>query len=147
MDKLIDLAIRYLQHRRKFGYALKIEGQQLLQFARFADEAAPGEPLRLNIALKWATQPAGCSRLYHAKRLELIRGFARHCRAIDSRTEVPPPRLLGPAHNRVAPHIYSPSDLRRLQIESAKLGRKESLCYQPNYRHTLAGNWVTLFCL
>ena len=127
MDKTTDLAIEYLKHRRKFGYALKIEGQQLLRFARFADDVAPGKPLRLNIALKWATQPTGRSRLYHAKRLELIRGFARYCRAIDPRTEVPPPRLLGPAHNRVAPHIYSPSDLHHLQIESAKLGRKESL--------------------
>ena len=27
MDKTTDLAIEYLKHRRKFGYALKIEGQ------------------------------------------------------------------------------------------------------------------------
>ena len=127
MRKMRNLAVRYLRHRRKLGYRLRIEGQLLLEFARFADREAPGQPVRLAVALRWATSPSSRSRLYHAKRLELIRGFARYCRALDPRTEIPGTRLLGPAHNRIKPHIYSSNEIELMLARARALGPPKSI--------------------
>lgn len=134
---MLQLATSYLRHRRKLGYGLKSEGGQLLDFARFADAAAPGQPLRLVLALEWATKPSDRSRVYHAKRLELLRGFARFCSILDLRTEIPPMRLLGPAHHRIAPHIYSPHQVHSLLSRSAALAPSGSL--RPHTYATLIG--------
>lgn len=127
MSTMSKLAVRYLRHRRSLGYGLKTEGGLLLAFARFADATALGRPLSVALALKWATLPAGRTRLYHAKRLEVIRGFARFCSALDSRTEIPSMRLLGPAHHRTVPHIYSAGQVRLLLRRAESLGPPRSL--------------------
>ncbi len=124
---MVDMADRYLRHRRNLGYRLRIEGGLLLDFARFADATAPQQPLRVALALKWATLPEGSARIYHAKRLELLRGFARFCSVFDGRTEIPPQRLLGPAHRRITPHIYTVHQIRLLLSRAACLGPAGSL--------------------
>jgi len=122
---LSTLARRYLVHRRKLGFLLRIEGQQVINFARFADRAAPHRPLTTALALQWATLPrTPHRRLYHAKRLESLRGFAKFCAVLDPRTEVPLTRLIGPAHRRQAPHIYSATEVRLLLRRAAALPRK-----------------------
>lgn len=40
---------RYLDHRRHAGYKLRIEGQQLLAFAQFAEQSGHRGPLTLEI--------------------------------------------------------------------------------------------------
>lgn len=119
---LTALARRYLAHRRKLGFALRIEGPQIEEFARYVDRIAPHRPLTTALALQWATLPQTPQRvLYHAKRLECLRGFARFCSVFDPRTEVPSRRLLGPAHRRRAPHIYSNAQIRLLLQRAAAL--------------------------
>ena len=137
MKAMLHLADRYLLHRRRLGFQLRIEGSLLRDFARFADAAAPGQPLRTALALRWATLPTNSTRLYHAKRLELIRGFARYCSALDPRTEIPPQRLLGPAHQRIAPHIYAPPEVRLLLNRASRLSPARSL--RPLTAATLIG--------
>jgi hypothetical protein len=119
---LTVLARRYLAHRRKLGFALRIEGPQIEEFARYADRIAPHRPLTSAVALQWATLPQTPHRvLYHAKRLECLRGFARFCSVFDPKTEIPSGRLLGPAHRRRAPHIYSNAQIRLLLQRAAAL--------------------------
>ena len=106
-------------------------------FAQFADRIAGGEPLTTTLALAWATLPSGSTPLYHAKRLEALRGFAHYCAALDPRVEVPPGRMLGPAHRRIAPHIYSPRQIALLMRRAGALPPTGSL--RPQTFVTLIG--------
>ena len=56
-----------------------------------------------------------------AARLRVVRGFARHVKAFDPATEVPPPGLL-PDHNRRAvPYLYSEAEVCALMAATASL--------------------------
>ena len=104
----------YLRFRRAFGYALRIEGQQLLGFARYAEDSCHSGPLTSDIVLRWVRLPSHASRVYYAKRLELLSGFARYCRLFDPLTEFPPKGIFGSAHERRTPYIYSDEQLAQL---------------------------------
>ena len=95
----------YLNFRRSLGYCLKIEGGLLEQFGAFADATGHRGALTVELALKWARLPEGSDRLYQARRLEIVRCFARHLSITEPATQVPPRGLLGPAHRRNTPHI------------------------------------------
>jgi integrase len=111
---MLAWAEEYLAYRRKLGFKLAVEGGQIKNFALYADSAGHEGPLTTDLALDWATLPKNCSRLYHARRLEVVRGFAKYLAVFESRTQVPGNRLLGPAHRRTQPHIYSPAEIDRL---------------------------------
>ena len=104
----------YLAYRRQAGYALKIEGEQLRRFARFAEQANHQGPLTLDLAIRWATASQGQRTLTAARRIEVLRGFARYCQQFDTATELPPLGLFGRAHRRLTPHIYTDSEIRAL---------------------------------
>jgi integrase len=80
---------------------------------------APSRPLTINVALSWAQSTSTGKQSTAACRLAVIRPFARYMRTIDSRTEVPPPRLLGPTHQRLDPFIYTDEQINIL-IDEAK---------------------------
>jgi integrase len=56
-----------------------------------------------------------------ARRIELLRSFARYCQIFDPKTEIPPLRLFGPGHRRLTPHIYTAPEIRALVAASARL--------------------------
>ncbi len=104
----------YLYYRRSLGYRLKIEGAQLLDFAQYADKEGCGGHLTIDLTLRWARLPMNCSPLYWARRLEIVRCFARYLAVFDPVSEVPPKGILGPAHRRTTPHIYSEKEIKML---------------------------------
>jgi integrase len=110
----------YLAARRHFGFALEVDGQQLLRFARFADSVNHRGPLTQAIATRWAllnvTRP-----LTAARRIEVLRPFARYQSQFDSATEIPPTQLFGASHRRLVPHIYTENEIRALLAAAAKL--------------------------
>src|SRR4051794_35623044 len=97
----------YLAERRQAGFVMRVEGQQLTYFARFIDATGYRGPLTIEIASRWASASRLGRRITAARRIEVLRGFARYCRSWDHRTEIPPLRLFGPGHRRLTPHIYS----------------------------------------
>lgn len=111
----------YLALRRRLGSAMKIQGELLLGFARYADGAGHQGPITTALALHWAKLPQNASPGYWAGRLGVVRGFARYEAAHDPRTEVPPYRLLGRSRRRVQPHIYSDDEIADLLGASAAL--------------------------
>ena len=111
----------YLCHRRSLGYALRIEGQLLVKFARFADRRGHRGPPTKGLMLSWAIQPSRATRLYKARRLEIVRTFATHLAAIEPSTEVPPRHVLGPAHRRNPPHIYTKDQIQTLMDRASRL--------------------------
>jgi site-specific recombinase XerC len=108
----------YLSFRRAFGFRLSISGEQLQQFASFADSIAPGEPFTLDLALRWAQSSSTGKQVSAARRVLILRPFARYLLTIEPLTEVPPNRILGPAQYRHVPHIYSDEEIRAL-LDSA----------------------------
>lgn len=134
MVKRVD---EYLVQRRRLGYALKIEGAELLRFARFADDLGHQGHLTTALALAWATSSKTASRLSWARRLEIVRCFAKYRRVLEPTTEVPPTGLLGPAHRRIAPHIYTRRDVARLLAAAARLSPAHGL--RPATFHSLFG--------
>jgi integrase len=104
----------YLIHRRALGFQLKCEGQQLRNFARYADQLGHRGPLTNRLAIGWACLPKAANRLYWARRLEIVRTFARHLVITEPKTQIPPRHLFGPAHRRPSPHLYSPAQVQQL---------------------------------
>lgn len=127
----------YLITRRRLGYQLKVEGDELLRFARFADEQGKNKALTIEIAIAWANSSKKPSDIYPARRMETIRGLAKFCALFEPETQVPAPGLLGCAHRRVVPHIYTKEELLDLMHAAIKLKPQNGL--RPVTMHYLIG--------
>lgn len=108
----------YLAYRRRHGYKLTIDGTQLQSFARFADRVGTEDHLTVALTVAWARTSRSPSSITLARRIEILRGFARFCLREDPATEIPPRGLFGPSHRRLVPHIYTETELSRL-LEAA----------------------------
>ena len=120
-DSMLTRVEEYLGYRRALGYAFRNEGGMLLNFARFADREGHRGPLTSDLATRWARLPAKADRLYWARRIEVLIGFARYCKIFDPQTEIPPRHLFGPAHRRKTPYIYSCQQLEELLSAARQL--------------------------
>lgn len=112
-SKTMQFAVqRYLEERRRLGFALKSPATELGRFARFADAREHQGPLTLDLQLDWAREHvARTGVVTAARRLEIVRPFAAHYRQFEPATEVPPPFILGRGHRRLAPHIYTDQEI------------------------------------
>lgn len=113
-SRMTDHVRDYLALRRAFGYQLYIAGEELHRFAAFADKAAPGNPLTVDLALRWAQSSPTGKQTTAACRLRVVRPFSRYLKTIEPLTEVLPLRLLGPAQHRRTQHIYTDDEIRAL---------------------------------
>jgi integrase len=134
---MADRVEEYLAYRRALGYQLHIEGQMLLSFARYADQSGQRGPLTTELALRWARLPERRTRLYQARRLEIVRTLARYLAAREPGTEVPPRGLLGPAHARSPVYIFSEADITALIQAALTLTPAQGL--RPRTYATLIG--------
>ena len=120
-ESMVEHVKTYLEQRRRLGYQLHIEGQELLRFARFADKRNCNGKLTLEVALAWANASPNTSPLGKARRLEVVRSFAKFRFIEDPATEIPPAGLLGPAHRRITPYIYSEHQIKDLLHAASQL--------------------------
>lgn len=121
----------YLSQRRALGYKLYREGRQLLNFARYADQIRHGGPPSAALALRWATLPRAADPAYHARRLNIVRVFARHQAVLEPATQIPPRHVLGPAFRRKAPHLFTAGQLHQLLQRCGTLpGRIRAATYR-----------------
>ena len=117
---MIALVEDYLSIRRQLGFALKIQGHQLLRFGRFADDNEHCGPITLDLAVQWARSNA-LRPITWASRIEVLRPFAKYRAQFDPTTEIPPPRLFGLVRRRLVPHIYSTQEVQSLLDAAAQL--------------------------
>ncbi len=110
----------YLAVRRALGYKLEDHGWLLADFAAFMETAGAGT-ITTSLALAWATLPEDALPSWHATRLRVVRGFARHLQALDPATEVPPVGLLACRNRRAVPYLYSEAEVRALMAATASL--------------------------
>jgi len=101
----------YLAYRRGLGFKLTIDETQLRSFARFSDKISTADHLTVTLAVAWARASRRQDPLTWARRIEVLRGFARFCLRFDPVTEIPPRDFFGSAHRRLIPHIYTAAEL------------------------------------
>lgn len=135
--RMVDLVREYIAYRKSLGFQLAGAEPLLLQFAKYADQVGPGGPLTAELALRWVRLPSAASLGYLARRLDLVRGFARYRSLADPRTEIPSPGLLGAAYRRRTPHIYSDEELAALLAAARRL--QPSTALTPHTYATLFG--------
>lgn len=124
---MVTLVEDYLAQRRILGFRLRIEGQQLLSFARFADATGHRGPITVDLVVRWAMLPSERPRRFPARRLDCVRPFARYCAAFDPATEVPARGLLGPARQRPRHHIYTDAEVAALVASARRLAPANGL--------------------
>jgi integrase len=101
----------YLADRRHAGFALKVEGAQLMRFVRFAEQIGHRGALTVKLAVQWASSSRSGKSLTAARRIEVIRPFAAYCQQFDAATQIPPRSLFGHAHRRLTPHIFTQDEI------------------------------------
>jgi integrase/recombinase XerD len=110
----------YLALRRALGYKLEDHEWLLADFASFMEDHE-ATTVTVQLALAWATLPEEVLPSWWAARLRVVRGFARHLKAFDSDTEVPPAGLLACHNRRAVPYLYSEADVCALMAATASL--------------------------
>jgi integrase/recombinase XerD len=110
MSPLHTTLTQYLDVRRALGFKLHETGTLLHQFVHFLSQAG-ATCITTDLALRWATPPQRTHPAHWARRLGMVRRFAQYCRALDARTEVPPPGLLPYRYRRQPPYIYSEQEI------------------------------------
>lgn len=110
----------YLALRRAMGFELTIAGKQLMQFARFVQTSGAGS-LTTEVASAWACAARNGTMITRARRIEVLRPFAKYLRQVDPATEVPDRGMFGRAHRRLTPHIFTATELQQLLVAAAQL--------------------------
>jgi integrase/recombinase XerD len=108
-------AEEYLAMRRALGFKLTTQGRHLMSFVRFCEERGT-DRVTAGLAVEWATRTARGSgdEVYQARRLDVVRIFARHLQALDPATEVPPADVLSRRQRRIPPYLYAPEEVAAL---------------------------------
>jgi len=120
MNTLRDALPEYLQLRRSLGFKLKDAGLQLPRFVAFVEQHGSTH-ITNALALAWAQQSQSVQPAEWARHLSYVRGFARHRRATDTQTEVPPLGLLPHRSTRAQPYLYSDEEVEQLLAAALKL--------------------------
>ena len=119
--KTLRIALdRYLAFRRSLGCKLREYENALLSFIAFLDSKG-AEFVTTELALEWAQEPRQATQTRHARRLSMVRGFARYLQASDPRTQVPPQGVLPGRPQRAQPYIYSHEEIIHIVREASRL--------------------------
>jgi integrase len=136
MSTLRAAVQEYLTLRRALGFKLREAGKRLLEFVTFMRQQRASY-ITTQLALAWAQQPAAVQPAEWARRLSVVRAFARHRSATDPRTEIPPDGLLPYRPKRARPYLYSDDEIRGLLRAALKLPGRGGL--RPWAYHCLFG--------
>lgn len=102
----------YLSYRRQLGYQLTHEASVLRNFAKFTEQHLCGtDRLTAPLAIQWARASIRQSPITWARRIEILRGFARYWQQFDDTTEIPALDIFGAAYRRLVPHIYTEAEI------------------------------------
>lgn len=126
MKSLQQHLTEYVAARRALGTRLEEPAQTLRQFVKFLARKQ-ARFITIPLALEWSQQSKGVQRATWARKLSMVRQFARWMSVIEPRHQVPPRRLLDVRHRRGKPHIYSDEEIGGLMIEAAKLQSPEGM--------------------
>ena len=110
----------YLAIRRSLGFKLYSEGLLLQHFVDFAEREGTTH-ITTDLALRWASGSGDIPTKRAARRLGLVRQFARFASASDPRTIVPPENLIPYRHRRIPPYLFRDEEIRGLISAARRL--------------------------
>jgi integrase len=120
MRSLQDHLRQYVAARRTLGTQLREPAKTLSGFIRFLSRKK-SKFITIPLALEWSQQSKNVQPATWARKLSMVRQFARWLSVIEPRHQVPPPRLLNVRHRRNKPHIYSDQEIAWLMAAAAAL--------------------------
>ena len=106
----------YVEHCHRLGYVDGGTKSLLKKFVEFADQKGHVGPLTITLAMEWATASKTNRRSAWARRLGLLHRFAKYCKAIEPKTEIPPSGIYGSTLHRPTPHIYTSDEIHNLMM-------------------------------
>jgi len=114
---------QFLEERRRLGFASRSMRYALVSFARYIDGLGTQGPLTVEAMAAWARCPNNGSDnpLTWARRLKLLRPFARWMQQFEPATEVPDDTIFGSVDRRLAPHIYTEREIADLLVAARDL--------------------------
>jgi len=106
----------YLAERRQLGFELHSMEYALTSLANYAASSCHEGALTAELMTEWARLDKKQSHLpaTGARRIEMVRPFARWLCQFEPLTEVPDESAFGPVPGRVAPHIYREDEIASL---------------------------------
>lgn len=120
MSALRARAEEYLVMRRALGFKLDTHGSRLMSFVRFCEDRG-ATTVTMDLALEWAISTASDHEAYQARRLDVVRIFARHLLPLDPATEVPAEDVLDRRQWRIPPYLYSLQEVTALMSAAGTL--------------------------
>lgn len=120
MSALRDAVEEYVALRRGLGSQFHKPAKALHRFVEFL-ELEGAECVTIELALRWAQEPARAQPSTWAERLGVVRRFAAWRSATDPCTEVPPAALLPHRRRRKPPYIYTDDQIECVVAEAARL--------------------------
>ena len=129
----------YLAERRRLGFELHSRDTLLASFARYVASQHHRGPLTVELIAAWARCDKGNRGTpgTWARRLALLRHFARYLKQFEPDTEIPEELLFGPEPGRVAPHIFHEDEIIELLAAAGQLKPQGSI--RPVTYETLFG--------
>ncbi len=121
MSELRNAVREYLAVRHSVGFKLETQGRILRGFVAFAEREGAAH-VTIPLVLRWIGQPSKAQEATWAKRLSVIRCFARWWSVSDPQTEIPPQALM-PRRKATwrRPHAYHEGDVPRLLAAAARM--------------------------
>lgn len=136
MSTLRDYLRDYLALRRALGFRLVESECFLKSFCTFMENR--GETIvTAQLALDWATAPAGIRPTSWAGRLTTVRQFTGYLQGFEPRTQIPSTRLLPFRPKRSKPYLYSQHEIRHLMTAAEDMPSRQAL--RPWTMRTLVG--------
>lgn len=121
MTTVREHAEGYLRMRRSLGYSLHDDGRTLLDFVAFL-EHNNAEAITTELAVAWTLRTRPDVHPAHwNRRLSIVRVFARHLRALEPATEIPPENLMRFHRPRAVPYLYTPQQIQDLIAAAAAI--------------------------
>jgi integrase len=110
----------YLRLRRALGYKLAADERLLRQFLGFLEANGAGV-ITTELAVRWATLPAGASPGWLRQRLSAVRLFAAFVASLDEATQIPPPGCLPGRAARAVPYLYRDTEVEAIMAAARSL--------------------------
>jgi len=134
---MVDWVEEYVAQRRNLGFRLRIDREQLLNFAKYVSDTGYQAPLTTELMLRWVRVPKQASPSYQIRRLAAIRSFAKYLAIYEPKTEIPPRAIFRATYYRPEPYIYSHQEIESLLAACTVLTSPQGL--RPQTYRTLFG--------
>jgi len=128
MNKLRKAVEDYIEMRRSLGYKLQAPAVLLPNFVSFLEQQGASY-ITIPLAVEWSQCNRSVQPAEWARRLTIVRCFARHWSASDPRTQIPPWGLMPHRPRRARPYLYTDEEVLRLLQAAGRLDGLRGLTY------------------